>query len=56
MRRSTVVFLLIFVVLIGIYYILNNRPEPADIESTAEPAPPIEYLFTSADGLPTRIR
>lgn len=56
MRRSTNVFLLIFVVLIGIYYYLNNRPEPADIEITEEPAAPIEFLFTSSDGLPARIR
>ena len=57
MRRSTVVFLLIFIVLIGVYYFLNNRPEVADIEATLEPtSDPIEYLFTSTDGLPVRIK
>ena len=56
MRRSTIIYLVLFAIVLGAAYYFNNRPEPADIEVTAEPATPFEYLFTSADGLPTLIR
>jgi len=56
MRRSTIIYLVLFALVLGAAYYINNRPKPADIESTAEPAAPTEYLFTSADGLPSRIR
>ena len=56
MRRSTIVFLLLFVALAGLYYYLNNREEPADSTVTAEPDSEISYLFTSEQGLPTAIR
>lgn len=59
MRRSTIVILLVFVLTAGVYYYLNNRPEPAQIEVTfepAEPTEPVEYLFNAADGLATGIR
>jgi Domain of unknown function (DUF4340) len=56
MRRSTIVFLLLFVALAGLYYYLNNREEPADSTVTAEPGPEISYLFTSEQGSPTAIR
>jgi hypothetical protein len=59
MRRSTIVILLVFVLIAGMYYYINNRPEPAQIEVTLEPAEPtesIEYLFNAADGLATGIR
>jgi hypothetical protein len=45
-------------VLAGVYYYLNNREVPADLESTAEPvteAAPT-YLFTEEEGTPTAIR
>jgi len=40
----------------GAYYYLNNRPEPADVAVTVEPEAVVEYLFSSADGMPTSIR
>ena len=56
MRRSTVIVVLLFLVMAGGYYFLNNRPKPADIALTLEPADTISYLFSSADGVPVSIR
>lgn len=56
MRRSTIVFLLLLLVLAGVYYYLNHRGQPADIAITLEPETQTSYLFTAEDGLPTRIR
>jgi len=57
MRRSTVIYLLLFAVVLGAAYYFNNRAKTAEAEVTPEPTTaPIEYLFTSADGLPTRIK
>jgi hypothetical protein len=58
MRQSTVIYLLLFLVLVGVYYYLNNREEPADIALTvtAEPVAEVSYLFTAEDGVPTSIR
>ena len=55
MRRS-IVFLLIFAVLFGAYYLLKNRPEPVDVNVTPElTSEPIEYIIQPEDGLPSRI-
>ena len=56
MRRSTIIYLVLFAVVLGAAYYFNNRPEPASIEITLEPDAPIEYLFTLEDGIPNRIR
>src|SRR5687768_16308204 len=56
MRRSTVVYLVLLLVLAGVYYFLNNREQPADITVTLEPEAQVSYLFTAEDGLPTSIR
>lgn len=57
MRRSTIVYLVLFAIVLAAAYYFNNRAETAEAEATPEPtSAPIEYLFTSADGLPTRIR
>ena len=56
MRRSTVIYILLFLGMAGAYYYLNNRPEPADIAVTVTPEAAIEYLFSSADGNITSIR
>ncbi len=56
MRRSTVVYLVLLLVLAGVYYYLNNREQPADITVTLEPEAQVSYLFTAEDGLPTSIR
>jgi hypothetical protein len=56
MRRPTVIYLLLFLVLAGTYYYLNNREQPADISLTVEPGSEVSYLFTAEEGLPTSIR
>jgi len=56
MRRSTIIYLVLFALVLAAAYYINNRPQPVDSESTAEPAAPTEYLITSTDGLPSRIR
>jgi len=56
MRRPTVIYLLLFLVLVGAYYYLNNREQPADIALTVEPTSEVSYLFTAEDGVPTSIR
>jgi hypothetical protein len=56
MRRSTVVYILLFVVMAGAYYFLNNREKPADIALTLTPEETVSYLFSSSDGVPTSIR
>ena len=57
-RTSTVVYVVLLLVLVGAYLYLRNRPQPADIELTAEPvteSAPV-YLFTAENGTPTSIR
>ncbi|MGZ9165332.1 MAG: DUF4340 domain-containing protein [Anaerolineales bacterium] len=56
MRRSTVVYLVLLLVMAGAYYYLNNREQPADISVTLEPELQVSYLFTAEEGLPTSIR
>jgi hypothetical protein len=57
-RRSTVVYIILFLALAGTYYYLNHRAKPADIAVTAEPSAETQqaYLFTAADGTPSSIR
>lgn len=57
-RRSTVVYIVLFLALAGAYYYLNNREKPADIEVTTEPSSEIApvYLFTAEDSTPSSIR
>jgi len=56
MRRSTVIYVLLFLAMAGAYYFLNNREKPADITVTLEPEAVISYLFNAEDGLPASIR
>lgn len=57
MRRSTVIYLVLFAVVLGAAYYFNDRAKTAEAEVTPEPTTaPAEYLFTSADGLPTHIK
>jgi hypothetical protein len=57
MRRSTIVYLVLFAIVIAAAYYFNNRAETAETDATPEPTTaPIEYLFTSTDGLPTLIK
>ena len=57
MRRPTVIYLLLFLVMAGAYYYFNNRAQPADadiadIAVTFAPEDEIEYLFASEHGAP----
>ncbi len=54
-RRSTVVYIIVLLVLVGAYLILRNRKETAAAEGTATPESPVSYLFTPNDGAPTSI-
>jgi hypothetical protein len=59
MRRSTLVFIVLFVVMAGAYYYLKNRSKPtdtADIAITPESQAETQYLFSAEDGNPNRIR
>ncbi|HVF26341.1 MAG TPA: hypothetical protein VNA23_10655 [Anaerolineales bacterium] len=47
---------MLFLLVIGAYYYLNNREQPADTAPTLEPTAEVSYLFTAEDGLPTSIR
>jgi hypothetical protein len=57
-RRSTVVYIVLLLTLVGIYAYLNNRVQPAEIELTLEPSSEVAptYLFTAEEGTPTSIR
>ncbi|RPJ28068.1 MAG: DUF4340 domain-containing protein [Chloroflexi bacterium] len=55
-RRSTIVYIVLLLVLAGAYYYLNNREQPADIELTVEPTSQVSYLFTAEEGTPSSIR
>lgn len=54
MKRSTVIVLVIFLVMVGLLYYLNQRELPSE-EQDATPVPPTEFLFDDGDGLPTSI-
>jgi len=60
MRRSTIVYLLLFAVVAGAYYYLKNKSEDpdntADIAITLEPQDEISYVFESEHGQPISIR
>ena len=58
-RRSTVVYIFLLLVLAGAYYYLNHREKPAaDIELTLEPGSEVtqDYLFPAEEGTPSSIR
>ena len=55
-RRSTVVYIVILIALVGAYFYLKNRNQPeADILVTVEPSEEVSYLFTEDNGIPTSI-
>ena len=55
-RRSTIVYLVLLLVLAGAYWYLNNREESAEPEATTEPTEEVSYLFHAEDGTPSGIR
>jgi uncharacterized protein DUF4340 len=55
-RPSTVVYIILLLVLVGAYFYLRNREQPAEIELTLEPSAEVLYLFSAEEGTPTSIR
>lgn len=57
-RRSTVVYIILLLVLVGAYWYLNNRQQTADLEATVEPGTDTvqTFLFPAEAGTPARIR
>lgn len=56
-RRSTVVYIIILVALVGAYYYLKNRNQAeTDVVATLEPTQEISYLFPEDNGVPASIR
>lgn len=56
-RTSTVVYLVLLLALVGAYFYLRNRGEPAaEIELTLEPGTEISYLFSAEESTPSKIR
>ena len=57
MRRSaSIIYIILLAILAGVYYYINNRPEPIDTEISIPTSAPTEYLFSFEDGLPIGIR
>jgi hypothetical protein len=55
-RRSTIVYIVLLLVLAGAYYYMNHREKPAEATSTAEPTAEVAYLFPAEAGTPSSIR
>ena len=56
-RRSTVVYIVVLMIVAGAYFYLKFRKEPtADVLLTPEPTVQVSYLFTANEGVPTGIR
>jgi hypothetical protein len=55
-RTSTVVYIILLLALVGAYFYLRQRPEPAEIELTAAPTEVVSYLFSEEEGTPSSIR
>ncbi|MEW6285552.1 MAG: DUF4340 domain-containing protein [Chloroflexota bacterium] len=56
MRRSTIVTLILFLLVLGAAYYFNNRAKTAAEATPEATLPPVEYLFPPSEGFPTRIR
>ena len=55
-RRPTVVYIVILLLLAGAYFYLKNREQPTeDVLVTPEASEQISYLFTAEEGIPTSI-
>lgn len=54
MKRSTWIAVAIFLALAGTLLYLNQR-EPVEEVAEIAPSPPVEFLLTDSDGLPTSI-
>lgn len=55
-RRSTVVYIVILLIVAGAYFYLKSRNQPeADVLVTPEATEQVTYLFTADEGVPTSI-
>lgn len=54
-RRSTVVYIIVLLALLGVYAMLSNRKAPPEAEGTVIPETQINYLFTADEGIPAGI-
>lgn len=55
MRRSTIIYVLLFLAVLGAAYYFNSRPKTADTEAEIETPETVEYVYTAENGLPTLI-
>jgi hypothetical protein len=55
-RRSTVVYITILLVLAGAYYYLNNRVQPDAVTVTPDSVDEVTYLFSPEEGVPISIQ
>jgi hypothetical protein len=57
-RRSTIIYIVLLLVLVGVYWYLNYYAKTAEAEATATAAPSAEvtYLFPAEQGTPSSIR
>ena len=56
-RRSTVVYIVVLLIVAGGYFYLKFRKGPtADLLLTPEPTEQVSYLFTADEGVPTSIQ
>ncbi len=57
-RRSTVVYIVLLLVLVGAYFFLKTRAKTADAAATVtvEPSAEVKYLFPAEKGTPSSIR
>ncbi len=56
-RRSTVVYIAVLLIVAGAYFYLKFRKEPvADVLVTPEVTEQVSYLFTAEEGIPVSIR
>ena len=56
-RRSTVVYIVILLIIAGAYFYLKVRKEPVtDVLVTPEGTEQVSYVFTAEDGIPTSLR
>jgi hypothetical protein len=55
-RRSTIVYLLLLLGLVGVYYYLSTREPSAEAEATLEPTVEVAYLFSAEEGTPSSFR
>ena len=54
-RRSTVVYIIVLLVVLGAFFYLRNRNQPEDTVATPESTAEVSFLFAPDQGAPTSI-